>query len=73
MTLTLRGELRCFACARYLGEFESHPETHGNGDIHLIPPEIGELAQHAIKADDGFRCSRCGGRAVAYAVERVAA
>lgn len=71
--MILRGELRCFACARYLGEFESHPEAHGNGDIHLIPPEIGELPQRAVKTHDGLRCSRCGGRAVADAVERVAA
>jgi hypothetical protein len=73
MTMILRGELRCFACARYLGEFESHPEAHGDGDMHLVQPEVGELAQHAIKTGAGLRCSRCGGRAVAYDVERVAA
>ena len=73
MGTTIRGELRCFSCSRYLGDFESHPEQHGNTDIHLVPPEFGTLPQHAIETEDGLRCSHCGGRAVLDYVERVAA
>lgn len=69
----LRGELRCFACARYLGDFESHPDRHGSDDIHLILPEGGALAQHAMQTEDGLRCSRCGGRAILDYVDVVAA
>lgn len=72
-TLTLRGELRCFSCARYLGDFESHPEEHGRGDIHLIKPEFGELPATPVPSDQGgLRCSICGGRAVAEYVDRAA-
>ncbi len=73
MVTTIRGEVRCFSCSRYLGDFESHPEQHGNADIHLLRPEFGALPQHAVKTDDGLRCSRCGGRAVLDYMERVAA
>ncbi len=38
---TLRGELRCFSCSRYLGDFESHPEAHGATDFHLRGSEVG--------------------------------
>ena len=69
----LRGELHCFACARYLGEFESHPEAHGPGDLHLLPPKEGALAQHPIATERGLRCSRCGGRVVSELLERIAA
>jgi hypothetical protein len=72
-TLTLRGELHCFACARYLGDFEAHPEDHGAGDIHFIKPEFGELPARAVPSDKGLRCSVCGGRVVAEHVDRVAA
>lgn len=61
---SLRGEVHCFACARYLGDFESHPDRHGPADIHLLEPESGTLAQRAVQTDDGLRCSRCGGRAI---------
>ena len=71
-TLTLRGELRCFSCARYLGDFESHPEEHGRGDIHLIKPEFGELAASPVESKRGLACSVCGGRAVAEYVDRAA-
>ena len=73
MGTTIRGEVRCFGCSRYLGDFESHPEQHGNADIHLLRPEFGALPQHAIETEDGLRCSRCGGRAVLDYMERVAA
>ena len=59
---TLRGELHCFACARYLGDFEVHRGSHG--DVRLLEPEDGALAQHAVRTPDGLRCSRCGGRAI---------
>lgn len=72
-TLTLRGELRCFACARYLGDFESHPAEHGKADIHLVTPEFGELPAKPVKSDKGLKCSVCGGRVVAEYVDRVAA
>lgn len=70
---TLRGELKCFTCARYLGDFESHPDEHGRSDIHLLKPKVGELSQHAVATADGLRCSRCGGRAVFEYLERAAA
>ena len=73
MATTIRGEVRCFSCSRYLGDFESHPEQHGNADIHLLRPEFGALSQHAIETEDGLRCSHCGGRAVLDYMERVAA
>ena len=69
----LRGELYCFACSRYLGEFESHPEAHGRGDLHLLPSKAGALPQHAVTTPQGLRCSRCGGRVVSELVERIAA
>ena len=43
IALTYRGELRCFSCGRYLGEFESHPERHGRDDIHFLKPEGGQV------------------------------
>ncbi len=69
-TTTFRGELRCFACARYLGEFESHPDLHGRSDIHILRPEVGELPQHAEETPTGLRCSRCGGRAIVEFLDR---
>lgn len=69
----IRGELRCIACSRYLGDFESHPERHGKGDLHLVTPAFGELPQKAVETEDGLRCSRCGGRVLTEAMERVAA
>ena len=69
---TLRGELRCFACSRYLGDFESHPDRHGKDDLHLVPLVEGKRAFEAIATDKGLRCSVWGG--VAYAeLERFAA
>ena len=70
---TLRGELRCLACARYLGDFESHPERHGRSDIHLLKPEVGALPAHAVETARGLRCSRCDGRVVTEVLERLAA
>jgi DNA-directed RNA polymerase subunit RPC12/RpoP len=70
---TIRGELRCIACSRYLGDFESHPERHGKGDLHLVTPKAGALPQHAVATEAGLRCSRCGGRVVTEMLERVAA
>jgi len=72
--IVLRGELRCFSCARFLGEFESHPDTHGRDDIHVVEPRGGViLAQQPVATDRGLRCSRCGGRVVTEYVERLAA
>ena len=71
-TLTLRGELRCFSCARYLGDFESHPEVHGGDDIHLIEPEFGKLPASPVPSATGLRCSVCGGRAFAEYVNSAA-
>jgi DNA-directed RNA polymerase subunit RPC12/RpoP len=70
-TYALRGELRCFSCARYLGDFESHPETHGKGDVHVLLPEGGQPAAHAVETAQGLRCSRCGGRVVLDDVQKV--
>jgi hypothetical protein len=70
---TIRGELRCLACARYLGDFESHPERHGRADIHMVPPQDGPLPAHAERTEAGLRCSRCGGRVVTEIMERIAA
>ncbi len=70
---TIRGELRCMACARYLGDFESHPERHGKADLHMVPPREGPLPAHAETTGSGLRCSRCGGRVVTEIVERIAA
>jgi hypothetical protein len=71
--VTLRGELRCFSCSRYLGEFESHPQTHGPRDLHLIEPTEGALPAHAVQTERGLRCSACNGRAVAEYIDNVAA
>jgi DNA-directed RNA polymerase subunit RPC12/RpoP len=70
---TLRGELRCFACSRYLGEFESHPDAHGVSDFHLRRPEVVSLPHTAIETERGLRCSHCGGRVVAEHIDRIAA
>lgn len=70
---TLRGELRCFACSRYLGDFESHPERHGKGDLHLVPPAEGKRAFEAVETAEGLRCTVCGGRVVLEQLERFAA
>ena len=71
---TLRGELRCLACSRYLGEFESHPERHGRHDIHVLKTEAGfALPEHAVETPRGLRCSRCDGRVVTEVMERLAA
>jgi hypothetical protein len=69
---TLRGELKCFSCARYLGEFEAHPDDHGRRDVHLLKPEEGELRDRPVETDEGLRCSRCGGRVVLEYLERAA-
>ncbi len=71
--LTYRGELRCFSCARYLGEFESHPLAHGPRDIHLLTPQAGPLPQRAVQTESGLRCSVCSGRAIAEYIDREAA
>lgn len=71
--LTYRGELRCFSCGRYLGDFESHPEAHGERDLHLVPAAAGTARASAVQTDRGLRCSACNGRVVTDAVERIAA
>ena len=70
---TLRGELRCFACSRYLGDFESHPDRHGEHDLHRLAPPDGRRVFEAIETDRGLRCSVCGGRVVFDQLERFAA
>jgi hypothetical protein len=72
-TITYRGELRCFACGRYLGEFESHPALHGAKDLHLLPSEAGPQAHRPLLTKQGLRCSACNGRVVAEQVDRIAA
>lgn len=71
--LTYRGELRCFSCGRYLGEFESHPEAHGRNDLHLITPEGGHALPQPLQTERGLRCPACQGRVVASEVDRIAA
>ena len=73
IALTYRGELRCFSCGRYLGEFESHPEAHGRNDLHLITPEGGQVLPQPLQTKGGLRCPACQGRVVASEVDRVAA
>ncbi|MCK9485594.1 MAG: hypothetical protein M0R73_02670 [Dehalococcoidia bacterium] len=73
MALTYRGELRCFSCGRYLGEFESHPEAHGRDDLHLITPEGGQTLPVPLVTKRGLRCPACQGRVVATEVDRIAA
>ncbi len=73
IALTYRGELRCFACGRYLGEFESHPEAHGRDDLHLLTPEGGQAVAQPLRTERGLRCPACQGRVVASEVDRVAA
>lgn len=72
-TVTYRGELRCFSCGRYLGEFESHPEQHGARDVHLLPVEPGVEIQQPIQTERGLRCPACEGRVIAAEMDRVAA
>ncbi|MEX2032275.1 MAG: hypothetical protein WEA81_05355 [Dehalococcoidia bacterium] len=71
--LTYRGELRCFSCGRYLGEFESHPEAHGRNDVHFLRPEGGQTVPQPVKTERGLRCPACQGRVVASEVDRIAA
>ncbi len=68
-----RGGLRCLACASYLSDFESHPDQHGKGDLHLAQPQTGPLPQHAVETDEGLHCARYGGRVMAETMERIAA
>lgn len=70
---TLRGELRCFSCSRYLGDFESHPERHGKDDLHITQPQGPRRGFEAVTTDRGLRCSVCGGRVVYAELERFAA
>lgn len=71
--VVVRGELHCFACGRFLGDFESHPQEHGRGDIHLVQPDVGPRPVHPVKTARGLACSHCGGRAVAQYLDRSAA
>ena len=73
IALTYRGELRCFSCGRYLGEFESHPEQHGQDDIHFLKPEGGQVIVRPVQTARGLRCPACQGRVVASEVDRIAA
>lgn len=71
--LTYRGEVRCFSCGRYLGEFESHPKAHGANDVHLLPAEGGQTVQRPLQTDRGLRCPACQGRVVASEMDLFAA
>jgi len=72
--ITLRGELRCFSCSRFLGEFESHPDAHGKDDLHLLEARAGApKVEVALMTERGLRCPRCGGRVVYDNLERLAA
>lgn len=73
VALTYRGELRCFSCGRYLGEFESHPEAHGRNDIHFRAPEAGQPVLQPVMTERGLRCPACQGRVMATEVDRIAA
>ena len=72
-TTTYRGELPCFSCGRYLGDFESHQLAHGKDDMHLLEPAAGALPQHAVLTERGPRCSVCNGRAIAEYIDILAA
>lgn len=67
----LRGELRCMACSRYLGDFES-AGPDGSG-LRIVQPEFGALAAHAVETERGLQCSHCGGRVFTEYVDRIAA
>jgi len=71
--VVVRGELQCFACGRFLGDFESHPREHGADDLHLIPAETGTRPFYPVQTERGLACSHCGGRAVAQYLDRAAA
>lgn len=73
IALTYRGELRCFSCGRYLGEFESHPERHGRDDIHFLAAEGGQAVVQPLRTERGLRCPACQGRVVASEVNKIAA
>ncbi len=66
----LRGELRCFACSRYLGDFES-PDGSRPQDLRLCRPDAAPMLKLAVLTERGLRCSHCGGRAVAEKVDRI--
>ena len=66
----LRGELRCFACSRYLGDFESRGGSRPR-DLRLCPPDAAPLPHSAVLTERGLRCSHCGGRAIAENVDRL--
>lgn len=71
--LTYRGELRCFSCGRYLGDFLSHPEAHGKDDVHFVEPEAGAPVPQPVRTEAGLRCPACHGRVLAAEVDRIAA
>lgn len=71
--IVVRGELNCFTCGRFLGDFESHPKEHGPTDLHMIKMPGGERPFRPVKTKNGLACSHCGGRAVAQYMDRVAA
>ncbi len=73
MATIVRGEMRCFACARYLGDYESRTTGRAAPTVRMLRPEVGELAQHAVPGDAGWACSRCGGRVIFEQQELVAA
>ncbi len=73
IALTYRGELRCFSCGRYLGEFISHPERHGHDDVHFVAPEGGQAVVQPLRTERGLRCPACQGRVVASEVDKIAA
>ena len=73
IALTYRGELRCFSCGRYLGEFISHPERHGRDDVHFVTPEAGRAVVQPLRTEQGLRCPACQGRVVASEVDKIAA
>jgi hypothetical protein len=70
---TLRGELRCFSCSRYLGDFESHPDAPGADDFHLRGSEVVALSHRPLETDDGLRCSHCDGSVVTEHIDRITA
>lgn len=73
MATIVRGEMRCFSCARYLGDYESRTKGQEAPTVRILRPKVGDLAQHAIRGDAGWACSRCGGRVIFEQQELLAA
>lgn len=54
---TMRGEVNCLNCGRFLGEIEN-----SGGRLRMVRAGSGGAMPRV--ADGRLRCSRCGGRAM---------